>query len=641
MSGDRGVVAGNPQGQQERPFFLPWNRRLRHLQGISVRNLSNVSTSSYRRGKTSTYEDIEYTSKSPTRLFIQSEARTVHQTRSCTDLNSPENEYKTFMQKSSSTLHDISAQGSRKLRRRSTLHWTGASSETRQRKLEDLARERMADAWYSLHVAGVPEPVYVSEVIERSINPAFRFFDLNINGPQVARANQVRLKLWVKTDKLEKYICLLDLRICFRALQFIGKSLDNFHQPLPPNSILFHFEDGIYTSFTDMSSHEQPIAPFLKRSAKTGVSRPDRTSSYHALMQLANLDDCIQDALATRAKLEEQINSLLSCNKEGLDILEERRKAQEALNAVRSATSAEQRQFGSLSKRRDEIVASLEMRRHAIQSGRFRQSKNKSTVRTLGTAVRDTKAQSRKTIDAASAQVRRVCEDLEFIYPLEPIKNRALHFSIRHLYLPNSVFDDTNRDEIAAALGFTSTLTHRLSLYLFTPLPYPILPNSSMSTVEDPVSIGLAQRTFPLYPTNVSYKFEYGVFLLNKDIEFLMNKNGLRILDIRHTLPNLKYLLYVLTAGTGELPARKAGGIRALGTGRLTPTLSKRGSEDSMYSSASSNIKLPEGQAARHGSPHQQVNGKEKAEPDMSARWFPSTSAKTHAYRNSSLREAF
>jgi hypothetical protein len=94
--------------------------------------------------------------------------------------------------------------------------------------------------------------------------------------------------------------------------------------------------------------------------------------------------------------------------------------------------------------------------------------------------------------------------------------------------------------------------------------------------------MALAQRRYPLHPTNVAYKFEYGVFLLNKNIEFLMCKVGLRVLDIRHTLPNLKYLLYVLTAGSGELPARKAGGVRGLLGGRSTPSVSRRGSDESV-----------------------------------------------------------
>ncbi len=36
------------------------------------------------------------------------------------------------------------------------------------------------------------------------------------------------------------------------------------------------------------------------------------------------------------------------------------------------------------------------------------------------------------------------------------------------------------------------------------------------------------------------------------------------MVDLRHTLPNLKYLLTVLTVGKGELPVRKKGGIMGL-----------------------------------------------------------------------------
>lgn len=39
------------------------------------------------------------------------------------------------------------------------------------------------------------------------------------------------------------------------------------------------------------------------------------------------------------------------------------------------------------------------------------------------------------------------------------------------------------------------------------------------------------------------------------------------MVDQRHTLPNLKYLLTVLTAGKGEVPARKKGGASILENG--------------------------------------------------------------------------
>ena len=69
------------------------------------------------------------------------------------------------------------------------------------------------------------------------------------------------------------------------------------------------------------------------------------------------------------------------------------------------------------------------------------------------------------------------------------------------------------------------------------------------------------------------------MFLLNKNIEILSNALGIRPLDIRQTLPNLKYLLYVATAGKGELPARKAGGIKGLL--RRDGYASRKGSMDS------------------------------------------------------------
>ena len=74
---------------------------------------------------------------------------------------------------------------------------------------------------------------------------------------------------------------------------------------------------------------------------------------------------------------------------------------------------------------------------------------------------------------------------------------------------------------------------------------------------------------FPLYSKGVdTYRFEYAVFLLNKDIEMvsdsfckahwdciadlltqLMADRNLRALDMRQTLPNLKNLLLTLTNG--------------------------------------------------------------------------------------------
>ena len=117
-----------------------------------------------------------------------------------------------------------------KIRRRSTLNWTNAPPRVRQTKLEDAVRESMANTWFSLHCSGIDEPIYVSEVVEKAMNASFRFFDLNVYGPAVTRRDELTLKYWAKTEDMDQYFLLVELQLCLRSLQFIGKSV----RPSPP-----------------------------------------------------------------------------------------------------------------------------------------------------------------------------------------------------------------------------------------------------------------------------------------------------------------------------------------------------------------------------------------------------------------------
>ena len=83
----------------------------------------------------------------------------------------------------------------------------------------------MADNWFSLHVDGVREPVYVSEVVEKSMNPSFRFFDLNTYGAFVTRRDELVMKYWAKTEGMTGYSLLIELHVNLRSLHFIGKTV--------------------------------------------------------------------------------------------------------------------------------------------------------------------------------------------------------------------------------------------------------------------------------------------------------------------------------------------------------------------------------------------------------------------------------
>ncbi|KAL1863408.1 hypothetical protein Plec18170_000243 [Paecilomyces lecythidis] len=559
--------------QRQRPWLFPSNHKLRHLQGVSVRNLVIDPPFNRSRGKTIDDDDIPNTLQSPAKALSKAENRPLQHSRSFTNLKSPA--------KLPGNEAVDQKQESRRIRRRSTLPWSGDNAEIRQIKLADIMQSRMADTWFSIHCDGVEGPVYISEVIEKATNPSFQSFDLNACGPLVSRLDEMTLKLWAKTAAMRDYTLLVELHLSLRSLQFVGKSLDSFHQPLPANSILFHFADGVYTNLTDLPPVQGPATSRLPEWHQK-TAQP--TSSYDALMRLANLDDCIQDALATREKLEAQINTILEKNQHAMSSLSKASQAQEKLSLTKRAVAAEKKQLRGSTKRKEELIASIKARREAMTTGRESQDRTRSHLPDAQVKLASSSSLLEKNTEESKGQIRRICEDLLSIYPIEPVPGKPLTFTIAGLVLPNSSFADIDRESVAAALGFTAHLVFLLSFYLSTPIPYPLKPYSSTSIIHDPISVALPQRTFPLYPVNVHYRFEYGVFLLNKNIEFLMTFRGLRALDIRHTLPNLKYLLYVLTAGSSEIPLRKAGGVRGLLLGRVTPSLSRRGSEDSVTS---------------------------------------------------------
>ncbi|KAL8671025.1 MAG: hypothetical protein Q9168_004457 [Polycauliona sp. 1 TL-2023] len=403
-----------------------------------------------------------------------------------------------------------------KIRRRSTLNWTNAPPQVRQKKLEDAASSKLADTWFSLHCQGVSEPVYVSEIVEKAMNFDFRFFDLNTYGPWITRRDQLTIKFWART--------------------------------------------GSQQDFTNLPLDEPVLAnPTGSKNAQNAQA----TSNFDELMRLSNLDDCIQDALTTREKITSQIHSMLEKQKGDRELERSAAQAQDCWTSSKRAVSMAQRQIRAAQTRRSELQVSLGARRDAIRSGTASQERSQSHLVSSRTKLADDVSLHQEIRSGVTGQFRRVCEDLLQIYPVEPIPKKALAFTIHGLPLANATSPSLDVATTAAALGHVAHVTHVLSLYLSIHLPYPLTPCGSSSTVYDPISASLqseAARTFPLNAKGVvTYRFEYGVFLLNSDIEMLMSRQGIKIVDLRHTLPNLKYLLTVLTLGKDELPERKMG----------------------------------------------------------------------------------
>ncbi|KAK1808715.1 hypothetical protein LTR12_016919 [Friedmanniomyces endolithicus] len=645
----------------DRPsLLLPTNRKLRNLTSVSLRNLSLTPSSPRRvRGKTIDDDGLPGSLVSPAKLVALREQRGLEHSRSSQDLKAVrENEEAVQVEaegavtehdgQGKGVLHDQAPLGNgspqgkgtvngqpktpsqqrpplSKMRRRSTLEWANATPQRRQEKLENVTAERMADIFFSIHVEGVDAPVYISETVERTMNPTFRHIDWSACGPGVTRLRHLTFHFWVKSAKVPSWRQLIEIQLNLTSLQYLGKSLEQYHHALPQNAIIFHTTDGVYTIFPSLVSYvPPPIAPSTRKTAGTRLLS---TSSFDALLRLSKLDDSIQDALATRNKIASDLEDLLQTNHAALTDRDKVPEAEDRLKTIDYASKTVQKQLDKARKQQDEKRELLRSRRDLMAAdskhGKLRAEELRVHRPELQHCRDDLVTRKR----AITAQRRRICEDLQRIYPISPLPaaKKSLEFTIRGLPLPDDDWetrdppppplDTMDKDTLAAAaLGNVAHILLLLAFYLQQPLPYPPDPRGSNSTIEDPISLlktstvaAMKQtddpanekrlRTYPLFSKGVPrFRYEYGLFLLNKDIQILLEAAyGVRVVDVRQTFPNLKYLLYIATAGEGELPARKAGGVRGLLRGAVMPLGVQRGGSEESVGSAVSALLFGEG----------------------------------------------
>ena len=578
---------------EPRPTLLPQNRKLRHLRGVYLRNLSFVKPC----GRAT--DDAILSGRSPSKLEILREGGQLTHARSSESLPSL------------AAAASGSSKSVQKVRSRSgTLTSLGAVE--RQKGLEASVEARVADGFLTLHVDGEEDPVYISEVVERSAvgrrrgcvkgcdtgadlvqNFNFQFFDLNHLHGGVTRASELTVKFWARRRLDGAWSLLLENTVDLRSLSFVGSFENNL---LPPNGLVFHLIDGIYSA--DVTS--RPRRP------KNAATAP--TSSYNALMKMATLESSIQDALETQFNLRSQIDDGLSKSWPN-KVPQQRDRAQLATTAVTTA----QRALDTAETKKAEFQESLAARRAAMKEGRAVQDKAAKDVANAQEKLTSSKEAVKETKDQIHGQRRRICSELGDIFKIEPVPNGApLSFQICGLPLPNTTYDGAtsrsiSEDALSAALGHVAFLVNVLQFYLYVPLPYPVTPLGSRSSVRDDIALlptdrerphgktaaANPSRDFPLYlprggSTAAHFRFEYAWFLLNKDVEALCASQGLRVVDIRHTLPNVKYLLYVCSAGAEEIPERKRGGVRGLWMGKMKGRAGGREAEDASSSVAGS-----------------------------------------------------
>ncbi|KAL4068411.1 hypothetical protein V8B97DRAFT_1975567 [Scleroderma yunnanense] len=287
-----------------------------------------------------------------------------------------------------------------------------------------------------------------------------------------------------------------------------------------------------------------------------------KTASSQQLFHLATLQACILDTEESLRILIKETEALLgSCDATILS-----REASEREVRIQDRQADKRDIVEQMKFLQDDIA----FRRQRLQARRenlaLEQAQYAAAVAALaGNAAEVT--ERRSSLTALRNRITPIRTSLvsvlSAIYPIDLTSPSDLLYSVLGVPLPIPLngnepapplslpfHKEVTEDAVATALGYAAHLVQLLAVYMGKGLVYPVTYVSSRSLIKDNISTMVGPRMFPLFSKGVdTYRFEYAVFLLNKDIEMLMAERDLRALDMRHTLPNLKNLLLTLTDG--------------------------------------------------------------------------------------------
>ncbi|KAI0325632.1 hypothetical protein GY45DRAFT_1356646 [Cubamyces sp. BRFM 1775] len=288
--------------------------------------------------------------------------------------------------------------------------------------------------------------------------------------------------------------------------------------------------------------------------------RAVKSATLQDLLKLINLQACILDTEQSLSDIVREVDRVVVHNEvnELLREISEREAWVSELNDERSQLEQDSHRIKErIAARRED----LRQRRELLAIARQAHEQDLASESQTEEAI----SEERTRLSSLRSMLPLIRSNLisivSFIYPIDLVSPPDLLFTILDVPLPIPVaatdpapplslpgHKEVTEDSVATALGYAAQVIQLLAAYMGHRLVYPVTCVGSRSMIKDGISAMVGPRNFPLFSKGVdTYRFEYGVFLLNKDIEMLMTERNLRALDMRHTLPNLKNLLLTLT----------------------------------------------------------------------------------------------
>ncbi|KAF9573631.1 hypothetical protein EC968_008268 [Mortierella alpina] len=414
-------------------------------------------------------------------------------------------------------------------------------------KARSLSKPVLLDTYFTFHSPNNDDVIYTSDTVAGSNNPFYSPLEEHRFMDSIARrSNSVIVRIWAGHDGSE-YFNLLEWRVDLCCLRYIGKDLRDLPAGLPNNTILFGFESGFYTAPDEDDMLDHPHTTVQEPLASIPGVNLKRSYTYECVMRLNNLHECIADTKESRNEIKRNIEAALVKENAPMILQKRRGECTERLWHLQRQVGHELNVLEQAQHTASTLRQEHAARRKALAESRERGQTQEMYLEENLINLAKNKESLFHVRREFSTKRTELIATLFTIFPITGSDKDSKPLKICNVPLPNSDYTGLDDEVVAVALGFACHLVTMLAHYLSVPLRYPLTPMGSRAFVLDPVSLLVGPKEFPLFGKGQDrLRFEYGVFLLNKDIEQLMNAYGRQFMDLRRTLPNLRDLMETL-----------------------------------------------------------------------------------------------